>query len=439
MLPGVVGAKRGRKSTMGGRQRFALILFGAVFVLLFVGFAIAQGIGAPSVPSGDVAVVHDVPDEIADVSQKDFDHALAVQVAQAKLKKTPPSDSGKYEELKAGALGELLDQIWIEGQAEELGVQVTDKQVENELENIKKQNFPTPAAYTKFLQESHFTQEDVDDRVKLQLLSTQIQELVQASTPEASDAEIEAYYQAEKAKQFTTKETRDIRVIVNEDKSKVEAAKAALGKDNSPASWKNAAQKYSSDTTTKATGGLRKEVSEELVTGPVRSAIFDSATGELVGPVKFEKSYVVLEVVKLNPAKSQTLAEARKQINETLTQEKQQEFFSEFVTEYQTKWQQRTYCAPGYEVEGRCANFKGSGHPASASQACYEADPKEPAKECPAVVTPTSPALPGSVTEQKPKGEPFQQRPLPESSGEEGEAGAEVPAGGAPSGESSGE
>ncbi|HEX8049832.1 MAG TPA: SurA N-terminal domain-containing protein, partial [Solirubrobacterales bacterium] len=175
-----MGAKAGQRGKDGrdrgrSRQRLGLILFGALFVLLFVGFAVAQGIGSPGVPSGAVATVQDVPDDIADVSQEDFDHAMEQQVAQAKLKKAPEPGSEKYEEMKTTALGELLDEIWIKGEAEALGVKVTDKQVEEELAQIKEQNFPSPAAYKKFLKESKFTQEDVDKRVELQVLSTAIQ------------------------------------------------------------------------------------------------------------------------------------------------------------------------------------------------------------------------------------------------------------------------
>jgi parvulin-like peptidyl-prolyl isomerase len=431
-----VGAKSGQRGKPGrdraaGRQRLALILFGAIFVLLFVGIAIAEGLGSPSVPSGDVAKVQDVPDELATVSQKEFDHVMAQQVAGAKLKKPPVPGSKKYEEMKKKALEELLDQIWISGEAEELGVKVTNKQVEEELAQIKKQSFPSPGAYQKFLKESKFTEEDVNDRVELQVLSNAIQEQVNSEAPAPSSAEVKSYYEAEKAKQFTEKESRDVRIIVNEDKAKVDAAKKALEEDHSPAGWKAAATKYSADPTSKAKGGLQAGVTEEFLQEPLKKAIFGSATGELIGPDKYEKNYILLEVVKLNPAKVKKLPEVKAQIEETLKGEKQQEYFSEFVSDYQSKWQSRTYCASGYEIE-RCANFTGSGHPQNAAPACYEADPKEPAEECPAPVTPISPALPGTVTEQKPKGEPFPQRPLPESSGEEGKAAAETPPGAAP-------
>jgi len=432
-----VGAKSGQRRNPGaddrsaGRQRLALILFGVLFILLFIGFAVAQGIGSPSVPSGSVAIVEDVPDEIGEVTKEDFDRTLAQQVAQAKLKKAPEPGSKKFEELKTATLGELLDQVWIEGEAEELGLTATEKQVEDELATIKKQSFGSDQAYQKFLKESKFTPEDVISRVRLQLLSKQIQEKVTGESPPPSDDEIEAYFEAEKETQFTTKESRDIRVVINKDKGKVEAAKAELEKDSSPANWKKVAAKYSVDPTSKAKGGLQKGITEEFLEGPLKAAIFEGATGELRGPVSFQGNNIVVEVVKLNPEKVQSLDEARAQITSTLGQEQQQEFFSEFITDFQTKWENRTICADDYLVE-RCGNYVGDGRPSNAAPACYEADPKTPAKECPSPVTPISPALPGTVTESKPKGDPFPQRPVPESFGEQGGAAPTPVPGAAP-------
>jgi parvulin-like peptidyl-prolyl isomerase len=437
-----VGAKAGQRGKPGrdratGRQRLALILFAVIFVLLFVGFAIAQGIGSPSVPSGAVAKVENVPDEFSTVSQEEFDKAMERQTAQAKLKKAPVPGSKKYEEMKEAALGELLEGVWIRGEAEEMGITVTKKQVEEKLKEIKAQSFPSKGSFQKFLKESKLTPEDVNNIVETTIMSEAIQEQVNAEAPAPSSSQIESYYEAEKATQFTEKESRDVRLVINKDKGKVEAAKKALEADNSPANWKKVAQKYSSDPTSKAKGGLQEGITEEFLQEPLKKDIFGGATGELIGPVKYEKNYLLLEVVKLNPAKVKSLGEVKAQIEETLKSEKQQEFFSEFIASYQSKWQSRTFCADGYLVK-QCSNYKGSGRPASANPACYEANPKTPAKECPAPVTPISPALPGTITEQKPKGEPFPQRPIPESSGEEKGSEAEVPTGAAPAPEGSG-
>lgn len=419
MLPSVVGAKAGKKggsggaaSRIGGRQRLGLIVFGAVFVLLFAIFAIAQGIGQPSVPAGDVAIVKSVPSELGTISEADYRNAFA---RQSKGKAPKPGEA-KYAEVQKAALGELLEAVWVQGEGEELGIAVTPTQIARELKTIKEQNFKTNAAYQEFLKESHFTPKEINERVKIQILTTKIRERVAAEAPAPSESQIKSYYEAEKSTQFTTPASRDIRVVFNKDKAKAEKAKEALEKDHSPAGWKKVAAKYSSDPTTKSKGGLQEGITEEFVRGPLKQAIFGGGTGELVGPVAYEGNNVVLEVVKLNPAKTKSLGEVKSQISQTLTQEMQQESFTAFINGYQTKWRSRSYCAAGYTTE-QCANYKGTGHPTNANPACYEANPKTPATECPAVVTPTSPALPGSVSVTKPKGEPFPQRPLPESPG----------------------
>jgi len=433
-------SKSGQVARAAGRQRLGLIVFGLLLVGLFIGFAVAQGIGAPSVPSGDVAKVEDAPADLGEISQEEFDRALVQQAAGAKLKAAPEPGDPKYEEMKKAALEELLNSAWLEAEAEELGVTVTDSQVEKELEKIKKQSFPTPKAYSKFLQESKLTAEEVNERVRLQVLSTGIQEKVNEAAPEPTESEIADYYEAEKETQFTTKESRDVRVISNEDKAEVEAAKKALEKDNSPASWKKTVAKYSAEPSASKTGGLQPGIQEEFLPPQLKEPIFGAATGELIGPVKLEKNYLLLEVAKLTSEKTKSLAEAKAEITSTLSQEAQQEYFAEFVKEFQSKWQARTVCADGFVIE-LCDNYVGSGHPANAPAGCYEEDPQAPAQECPAPVTPTKPALPGSITEQEPEGKPFVQRPTPGPSEEQGTVvpeGASAPEGAAPPEEAGG-
>ena len=428
------GSSKGGSAKQGGSrgsaQRLGLVLFAVVFIVLFVVFAVAQGIGSTSVPSGDAAVVNSVSD--GNVSEAEVKRGIGQQIAaklsSKELKKAPKAGSGKYEEIETAALGEILDNVWINGEADELGITVTGKQIAASLAEIKKQNFKTEALYKKFLKESHFTRADVISRVKLQLLSKEIQEKIQNESGPASAAEIQSYYDENKAAQFTTKPTRDVRVIVNEDKAKVEAAKKALDEDNSATNWKQVAKKYSSDPTTAKNGGLQKGIAEEFLKGAIKKAIFGSKKGEVVGPVKFEKNFLVVEVEALHPQKVQKLAEVKSTISTQLTQTKQQEFFSTFVTEYQTKWEGRTQCASGYEIE-RCANYPASKQLEKSREqykACYEESPKTPATECPAPVVMNTPALPGSTTAAKPQGERLVQRPQPDELKAGAAAGTEL-------------
>ena len=204
---GRAGAGR-RSSGIAPLQRFGLLLFGVPLVVLFLGFAVAQGIGDPGIPDGDVAVVEDTPGDIGEISQADFDKALLQTAARAGLREPPRPGDAQYEDVRMAAMGDILDSVWIQGEADEMGIAVTQKEIDTELENIKRQNFRTEAEFRRFLRESGFTEEDVDERVKLQLLSTQIQQRITEGVPEPSESQVENYYEAAKSTQFTTPAVR---------------------------------------------------------------------------------------------------------------------------------------------------------------------------------------------------------------------------------------
>jgi parvulin-like peptidyl-prolyl isomerase len=419
-----------------GLQRLALLGFAGLFVLLFLIFAIGQGIGNPSVPSDAVAVVEDAPDGLGTITTDEFDRALLQAAAQGQVKPVPKPGDDKYDELKETALGELLDAIWIQGEAEEMGFTATPKEVADELKKLKSQAFQTDKQYQEFLKESRFTQADVDKRVKIQILSGKIQESITAGASQPSSTEIEDYYEAAKASQYTTPESREIRVIKNKDKAKVEEAKAALEKDDSVESWEKVAKKYSTDTT-KGNGGLQAGVSEGSLPEPLGAAVFAAQQGELEGPLEEGKIFTVFEVMKITPEKVQSLDEAKSQISTQLAEQIQQQTFAAFVRGYGNTWTARTFCAEDFPIE-RCANFKGDGRPQEANPACFEADPKTPAEACPAPIAQVKPAQPGSVTPLNPEGQKLSQRPRP--AGDEAAAalppeGTELPPGVAPEGE----
>lgn len=393
-------------------RRLALFAFAGLLVLLFVGFAIAQGIGHPSVASGDVAVIEDAPAGFGTITEDQFRHAIVVAAAAGQVKPVPKPGDEKYDELKEAALGELFDSVWIQGLGEEMGITVTDKEVAEELKKLKSQAFKTEEQFQEFLKESHYTPADVDARVRVQILSKQIQEQIQGEPAVPSSREIEEYYEEAKAAQYTTPESRDIRTVLNKDKAKVEEAKAELKKDDSVKSWEKVAKKYSTDPATKGKGGLQTGVSEGGVPEPLSAAVFAAPQGEVEGSVKDSRGYVVFEVMKVTKEKVQSLEEVKSQISSQLEEQASQQDFARFLRNYQSTWKSRTFCAADFTIE-RCANFKGDGRPAEADPACYEASPKKPAEACPALVTQVKPAQPGSVGLLTPEGQKLAQRPQP--------------------------
>ncbi len=331
-------------------------------------------------PSGDVAIVEEVPGGAGSISQADFEHSLQLAAAQAGLKKLPKPGEAKYEELKTTALNSLFDTAWIEGLAAEKGISVTPKEVAAKLKTLKKENFKTEAAYRKFLRESHYTQADVEGRVKLQILSTDIQGQITKGAPKPSGSEVAGYYEEAKATQFTQKASRNVRLIANKDLKKAEEAKALLEKGKSSAiSWQKVAKKYSEDPATKKSGGLRSGLAEGMVEEPLNAAIFKTPEKQLEGPVKTAAGYFVFEVESTTPESVRALKDVKSQIESQLSQRAQQETFATFIAGYTSTWRSRTFCASGYTVE-RCANFQGKAHPATAPPAATKRIPKPPPK-----------------------------------------------------------
>ncbi len=126
-------------------------------------------------PANMVAFVANVPLSTGRITRAEFQRALVQNAASAGRASAPKPGGNGYGKLRDVAIGELLDIVWVQGQAAEMGIAVTPRQVATELAQIKKNNFRNEAEYRHFLKHSHFTQRDVNLRVELQLLSTQIE------------------------------------------------------------------------------------------------------------------------------------------------------------------------------------------------------------------------------------------------------------------------
>jgi parvulin-like peptidyl-prolyl isomerase len=417
-----------------------VLLFGALFVALFAIVAISEGLGDPSIPEGDVIVVEDAAGDSGNVSKEEFDHAIELAAA-GEQKEVPKPGTKEYEELKETALTGLVEGIWLEGEAAEMGIEVTPEKIQREFQKIKKENFPTQAEFKKFLKESKFTQEDLDERVKLQILAQEVQEKINEDPPTPSDDEVEAYYEAAKATQFTKPPSRDIRLIVNKEEEKAEKALDQLEEGRTAGDWSRTAKEFSEDPATKDKGGLQKGIAEGSLEPPLEAAVFGALEGQLEGPVKAPRGFVVFEVQSANEETVEPLKAVGGQIKSQLAQQLEQQSFAAFVDDFNAKWLARTFCAEDY-LTPRCANYKSDGHPQTAPPSCYEADPKGGRPEaCPAPVFQAVPAQPGSVTPLAPQGNPLAQRPRPpgeEKAPEEppgGLPGGAVPPPGAPPGE----
>ena len=265
----------------------------------------------------------------------------------------------EYNALRDQVMVLLTRFQWIEGEAKDQGIKVTDEEVKKSFEEQKKQVFPKEADYQKFLKQNGQTEEDILQRVKLDLLSNKIRDKVIKGKDKVSDAQIQDFYNKNKER-FAQPERRDLHVVLTKTEAKANAAKQAL---ESGDSWKSVAKQYSIDQASKAQGGKLPAQTKGSLEKALDQAVFSAKKGEISGPVKTQFGYYVFEVDKVTKATQQTLEQAKETIKQTLQSQNQQKALDAFLKDFEKKWKDRTECRKGYETAQVCKGVKATPTP----------------------------------------------------------------------------
>jgi len=259
----------------------------------------------------------------------------------------------QYTSLKQEVLGFLISSEWVIGEASHLGVNVSDKEVKKEFEKIKNEQFPKAAEFEKFLATSGQTVSDLLLRVKLNMLSSKIQQKISKEKGTPSKAEIEKYYK-ENPSRFGTPEKRNVLIILTKGEAEAKKAKQEI---ESGKSFASVAKATSIDPTSKAKGGLLTGVVKGQEEAALNTAIFSAPLNKLLGPVKTPFGYYIYEVKSSTPGTQQSLAQSEASIKQQLTATQQQAALSKFVKEFKKTWTAKTDCRSEYTVMD-CKQYK---------------------------------------------------------------------------------
>src|SRR4029078_12841343 len=132
--------------------------------------------------------------------------------------------------------------------------------------------------FQKFLKDNGYTEADLLQRVKLDLLSNKIRDKIIKGKDKVSDAQISDFYNKKKDR-FAQPERRDLHIVLTKTEAKASAAKAALENGES---WKSVAKKYSIDEASKAQGGKLPAQAKGTLEKSLDAGLLASNEGELV-------------------------------------------------------------------------------------------------------------------------------------------------------------
>ena len=190
-------------------------------------------------------------------------------------------------------------------------------------------------------------------RVKLNLVSSKLQQKIVKAGSNPSEAQIEKYYK-EHISQFGTPEKRNVDVILTKEEAQAKKAKQEL---ESGKSFATLAKTVSIDPVSKASGGMLTGVTQGQEQPALSSAIFSAKPNTLGGPIKTPFGYYMYEVKSISPGNQQSLAQAKSTVKSQLIATNQQATLSKFVASFKKRWTEKTECRSGYEVMD-CKGYK---------------------------------------------------------------------------------
>lgn len=302
---------------------------------------------AAQAPGQPVIVPNDPPNFTKCIAQV---KAEIPSLAKTSTKTLKADCQRVFTSLSNTVMDYLIKAYWYQADAHKMGITVTNAQVQQALAKAKKGQFSTNAQFQAFLKSTGQTLADVNYRIKVEKIYSK---LLAKHPTKVTSADVANYYNAHKS-QFGTPETRDLKIVLAKSAAQANAAKSAL---QSGQSWTVVAKKYSIDPTTKNKGGVLTNVSKGQQDAALSKAAFAAAPKKLIGPVKGQFGYYVLEVTKIHPATQKSLAQSSALIKQTLTNQAQSNAANAVVNHAKQDWQSQTKCRTTYAMAD-CAGYK---------------------------------------------------------------------------------
>ena len=322
------------------RRNSSLLLLALIAALALAACG-GGGSSSADVPEGAIAVVGDKT-----VTKEEFDTLIEQQKKSAEAQKQdfPAPGTAQYEALKAADVKGLVEQKETELEAEAMGIQVTDQEIETQLNQVKEQNGLTDEQkYQAELAKAGITDSQVRDQVRFSILTNKIYEAVTKKVT-VSDADIQAYYDKNPTN-YQQPASREVRHILVKDEA---LAQKLHDQIQGGADFAALAKKYTQDTASKADGGKFTAFKGRTVQ-PFDDFVFSAKTGELSDPIKTEFGWHLIETLgPIKPATTKPLDDVKDSIQGALLTTKQHAAIQAWTAALPAKYADEVAYAPGY-------------------------------------------------------------------------------------------
>jgi len=264
------------------------------------------------------------------ITTHQLDRELAERTKGAKV---PPS---QLSDLRQQVLSELIEKTLLMQKIDELGIKVSDAEIESAVNDVQKQNKLTREQLVEALQSEGMPFEKYKDNLRQQILRYKlvgraVQAKVEVTTREVSDyfrEHIDDY--REKPSLRLSRITFPIppKATTVQIEAIRDKAQAALERLNKGEEFYPVLLSYTANQS--AEGGDMGTFAEGELTRDFERAVRDLKEGEVSGLVETPSGFHILQVTERNTGKIRQFDEVKEEIQRTLREQKTEERYKEW-------------------------------------------------------------------------------------------------------------
>jgi peptidyl-prolyl cis-trans isomerase SurA len=283
-------------------------------------------------PISSIAVV--VNDEL--ITTWEIDQALQPLVKEAEKKK-PLDDAGR-KELRQNVIKSLIDKKLVDQKIKELNVKISDDELRQSIDDIRKQNNMTQEAFVAALASQGLTYDQYKSQLREQLERLRLVSQEVKSKIQVGDQEVRDYYEANKSLLAEDEMFRArhifIKIPKNASGKELDELTARVEKiwkeAQSGADFAELARKYSEDATAKDGGSLGTFKKGDMQ-GEFVMLLDRLKPGEISGIIRTSAGFHIVKLEERIPGRIKPYSEVKGEIEDRLYKKKSEERFSQWL------------------------------------------------------------------------------------------------------------
>lgn len=265
-------------------------------------------------------------------------------LADANRISDPQKRGARASQLRREVLDRLIDDELILQQAGELKLTVTSEQVDQSIDEIKKQNNLDDDQLREALRGQGMTMSTYRADLKKQLLRYRVLNISVGSRVSISDDEVKSYYERHmKAGGNVQVRASHIFVAIPDGADaaavaeKQALAQKLLERARGGEDFAKLAKQFSDDAATRGDGGDLGSFGKDMLPKAIEEIVFAMQPGDIAGPVRADRGYHVIKLVERKVKDAKPLSEVQDDIRIQLRQKEMEKQTKTYLAELRKK------------------------------------------------------------------------------------------------------